>query len=137
WSSRPSASRSVALPTPRRPLCIHVGANSRRERCVPTAAVTSRSSERGLCGQPLRAVGRSSRRAAVGSEKHFDQEREDEMRLQSRAAGLVATLLIAIGASSCSDAAAAATEITVYATPTCGCCGAWMEHMRENGFSVD
>lgn len=26
--------------------------------------------------------------------------------------------------------------ITVYATPTCGCCKGWMQHMRENGFEV-
>lgn len=27
--------------------------------------------------------------------------------------------------------------ITVYRTPTCGCCRAWEDHMRENGFSVE
>ena len=26
--------------------------------------------------------------------------------------------------------------ITVYRSPTCGCCGKWMEHMRRNGFAV-
>jgi hypothetical protein len=30
-----------------------------------------------------------------------------------------------------------APQMTVYATPTCGCCGAWVEHMRDNGFTVD
>jgi hypothetical protein len=35
------------------------------------------------------------------------------------------------------DAAAAGPEMTVYATPTCGCCGAWIEHLRENGFDVE
>jgi len=29
-----------------------------------------------------------------------------------------------------------ATEITVYKSPWCGCCTAWSEHMRENGFTV-
>ena len=29
-----------------------------------------------------------------------------------------------------------AAEITVYKTPTCGCCGKWVDHLRENGFSV-
>ena len=28
-----------------------------------------------------------------------------------------------------------ATPITVYKTPTCGCCGKWVEHMRANGFN--
>ena len=28
-----------------------------------------------------------------------------------------------------------ATPITVYKTPTCGCCGKWVDHMRANGFA--
>ncbi|MDT8369850.1 MAG: DUF411 domain-containing protein, partial [Longimicrobiales bacterium] len=27
--------------------------------------------------------------------------------------------------------------ITVYKAPTCGCCGNWVEHLRENGFTVN
>ncbi len=27
-------------------------------------------------------------------------------------------------------------EITVYKSPTCGCCKKWISHLRENGFSV-
>ena len=27
-------------------------------------------------------------------------------------------------------------EMTVFRSPTCGCCGKWMEHMRRNGFAV-
>lgn len=30
----------------------------------------------------------------------------------------------------------APTEITVYKTPTCGCCTAWVEHLEKNGFAV-
>lgn len=26
--------------------------------------------------------------------------------------------------------------ITVYKTPTCGCCGKWLDHLRANGFKV-
>ena len=26
--------------------------------------------------------------------------------------------------------------ITVYKSPTCGCCSAWVEHLKENGFQV-
>ena len=26
--------------------------------------------------------------------------------------------------------------ITVYKSPTCGCCGAWIEHLRKNGFEA-
>jgi hypothetical protein len=29
-----------------------------------------------------------------------------------------------------------AIEITVYKTPTCGCCGKWVDHLRESGFTV-
>ena len=31
---------------------------------------------------------------------------------------------------------AGTTPITVYASPTCGCCTKWMDHLRENGFLV-
>ena len=30
----------------------------------------------------------------------------------------------------------AAPEITVYKTPTCGCCRLWVEHAEKNGFKV-
>ena len=29
-----------------------------------------------------------------------------------------------------------ATEVTVYKSPTCGCCNKWIDHLQENGFSV-
>ncbi|WP_419797790.1 MAG: DUF411 domain-containing protein [Terasakiella sp.] len=29
-----------------------------------------------------------------------------------------------------------ATDVTVYKSPYCGCCTAWSEHMRDNGFTV-
>ncbi len=27
-------------------------------------------------------------------------------------------------------------EITVYRSPTCGCCGKWIEHLKQNNFKV-
>ncbi|PTD96300.1 DUF411 domain-containing protein [Pseudothauera lacus] len=27
-------------------------------------------------------------------------------------------------------------EVVMYKDPDCGCCGAWAEHLRENGFTV-
>jgi hypothetical protein len=33
-------------------------------------------------------------------------------------------------------AMAAAAEITVYKSPYCGCCGAWVTHMKEHGHDV-
>lgn len=32
--------------------------------------------------------------------------------------------------------AQAAGEVVVYKSPTCGCCGDWIEHLRQNGFKV-
>ena len=32
---------------------------------------------------------------------------------------------------------ALANEINVFRSPTCGCCGLWIEHMREAGFQVN
>ena len=29
-----------------------------------------------------------------------------------------------------------AAELTVYKSPTCGCCKKWIEHLQANGFSV-
>lgn len=31
---------------------------------------------------------------------------------------------------------AQATEITVYKSPSCGCCGNWIDHLRANDFRV-
>lgn len=33
-------------------------------------------------------------------------------------------------------AMAAAAQITVYKSPYCGCCGAWVDHMKANGHTV-
>ena len=32
--------------------------------------------------------------------------------------------------------AAPAPNVDVYKSPTCGCCGQWVRHMRDHGFSV-
>jgi len=29
-----------------------------------------------------------------------------------------------------------ATDITVYRSPTCSCCGKWMEHLKQNNFTI-
>ncbi len=28
-------------------------------------------------------------------------------------------------------------QVQVFKTPSCGCCGAWVEHMKAAGFSVN
>lgn len=35
-----------------------------------------------------------------------------------------------------SSVAAEGTRVTVYKSPTCGCCSDWVDHMREAGFDV-
>lgn len=30
-----------------------------------------------------------------------------------------------------------AAEILVYKSPTCGCCGEWVNHLKRNGFTVE
>lgn len=30
-----------------------------------------------------------------------------------------------------------AAEVVIYKSPTCGCCNAWVDHLRDNGFSVE
>jgi hypothetical protein len=33
--------------------------------------------------------------------------------------------------------ATATTTVEVYKSPTCGCCDKWVDHMRDNGFTVN
>lgn len=47
---------------------------------------------------------------------------------------LVATLGFALAARS---AMAARTRIEVFKSPTCGCCSAWIDHIRAAGFAVE
>ncbi len=48
-----------------------------------------------------------------------------------------ALVMASIGALTVTPAAAADRPvITVYKSPTCGCCGAWIEHLKKNGFDA-
>jgi hypothetical protein len=47
-------------------------------------------------------------------------------------AGLAAAALVPAWA----HAQSTLPEVSVYKDPNCGCCGAWAEHMRRNGFRV-
>lgn len=46
--------------------------------------------------------------------------------------GLVVALLVPQAAALAQQTPA----IEVYKTPTCGCCNKWVEHLRNNGFTV-
>ncbi|SFP98795.1 Uncharacterized conserved protein [Nitrosomonas cryotolerans] len=52
----------------------------------------------------------------------------------------ICTLLIrsilAISFFSVATYAAATTTVEVYKSPTCGCCSKWVDHLRDNGFTV-
>ncbi len=43
---------------------------------------------------------------------------------------------VGVGWSVFGSAEAQAAEMTVYKSPTCGCCSAWIDHMRAAGFTV-
>ena len=52
---------------------------------------------------------------------------------------LVAALAAPVAAQSKTAAPAkkeAAERITVYRSRTCGCCGKWVQHLKDNGFEV-
>lgn len=48
-------------------------------------------------------------------------------------------LLVGAGAAAtaaCAQTARPSSDLVVYKSPTCGCCGAWVEHMTGAGFQV-
>jgi len=48
-------------------------------------------------------------------------------------------LIVLLGAAGLAQTAHSdetVTEMTVYRSPTCGCCGKWIEHVSKNGFKV-
>ncbi len=49
--------------------------------------------------------------------------------------GFLATVLAVLVMLAAQQTVAA--DIVVYKSPTCGCCGKWVEHMEKAGFSVD
>jgi hypothetical protein len=48
---------------------------------------------------------------------------------------MLGLMLVAIPAVACS-APSRATALNVYKSPSCGCCGAWVEHVKRTGFKV-
>lgn len=69
------------------------------------------------------------------------------LKVKLFAAGLAATSLTLAGCSAATESgrsavstpqvqAALANEVTVFRSPTCGCCGQWIEHAEAAGFTV-
>ncbi len=52
------------------------------------------------------------------------------------AAGAAVVLIAGTAFASLSTQDAGAVEVTVYKSPTCGCCNKWIAHMEANGFEV-
>ncbi len=50
---------------------------------------------------------------------------------------LVAAIALVGGVFLLRDTPATATTITVYKTPTCGCCTKWIDHLEDAGFAVE
>ncbi|MBL6929745.1 MAG: DUF411 domain-containing protein [Rhodospirillales bacterium] len=50
-------------------------------------------------------------------------------------AALALVVTTSLSAAFAADGGAHGT-MTVYKSPLCGCCGGWVDYMRENGFSV-
>jgi len=56
------------------------------------------------------------------------------MNRSALTATVVASLLIAFVST---VRLAYADKVTVYKTPTCGCCSGWIDYLRNNGFEVE
>ena len=48
----------------------------------------------------------------------------------------VAVAVVAVGGFSLIGGTSSAKEVVVYKTPTCGCCGKWVEHLEGAGYKV-
>ncbi|WP_417484575.1 DUF411 domain-containing protein [Maricaulis salignorans] len=55
----------------------------------------------------------------------------------NRRQALLGGLVIAASPGLTGCSAEAQTPILVYKSPTCGCCNAWITHLRDHGFDVE
>lgn len=53
------------------------------------------------------------------------------------AAGATVVLIAGTAFAGLSTKDAGALEVTVYKSPTCGCCNKWIAHLEANGFEVN
>jgi hypothetical protein len=49
---------------------------------------------------------------------------------------LLGSLLLSLVLGTGVAAAESAIKVEVFKSPSCGCCGKWVEHLRKNGFDV-
>lgn len=53
-----------------------------------------------------------------------------------RIKSLLSAILLAASMAGQAEEAVADKEITVYRSPTCGCCGKWIDHVKQNHFVI-
>lgn len=58
------------------------------------------------------------------------------MRRAIRVILALMVLPLAMATASCARPAETGPVVTVYKTPTCGCCTSWADHLEEHGFVV-
>ncbi len=58
------------------------------------------------------------------------------MRPERLATFLGLAAIVAVAAGAAAPHAAPPVTVTVYKSPSCGCCSKWVDHMRRNGFTV-
>ena len=68
--------------------------------------------------------------AACASPRAADNRTDSAVAAPTQAATSTAT-------TAASGGRASDSTLVVYKTPTCGCCKAWVDHMRESGFAVE
>ena len=57
--------------------------------------------------------------------------------MSKKVGGHFANGMMALGMLCAAAQVAATTTVEVYKSPTCGCCAKWVDHMRDNGFTVN
>lgn len=62
---------------------------------------------------------------------------EEQLMHSRRSFVLAAGAVLALGVAPGARAQQALPPVTVYKSPTCGCCGEWVKHMRASGFRVE
>ncbi|MEJ1354600.1 MAG: DUF411 domain-containing protein [Candidatus Sedimenticola sp. (ex Thyasira tokunagai)] len=53
------------------------------------------------------------------------------------AAGLVVVTFLSFGGLLATQQNSIAADIVVYKNPNCGCCNAWIKHLKENDYTVE
>ena len=69
--------------------------------------------------------------------KNAKQSSNSKRVSNSLVIGLALVTLLSVGILFAYQKPSEAADIVVYKSPTCGCCKAWISHLKENGYTVD